>query len=190
MNSIVTGKDMHSLYLHLLDTHVPRGGSHVSSSWHWLQGLPSRIYPSSHTKVTLCPYWNTLLISRSFWIPFINGGRLHFTSGIRKIRRKLIFYWELLVISAISNTKICDPKPTFPSAKISQELLTTPTSYDLKLSDFNFLGKVVEYGMKYNPLSIMDNSATGKLWKDWELGYPCASPGSNGSYHKETGISH
>lgn len=93
----MTGEDLHSLYLllHLPDAlvHVARGGSHVLSAWHWLRGLPSRVYPSLHSKVTLSLYRNSWLLSDSFQIPFVNSGRLHFTSEIRKIRRELIFCW-------------------------------------------------------------------------------------------------
>lgn len=113
------------LYLPDVLVHVARGGSHVLLAWHWLWGLPSRVYPSLHSKVTLSLYRNSWLMSNFFQIPLVNSGRLHFTSEIRKIRRKLIN----LVITTIIERPMTH-KPIFPSAKMghvySQEKLITP----------------------------------------------------------------
>ena len=130
----MAGKDLHSLHLHLREVHMARGGSHRSSSWHWLQGLPSRVYPSSHSKVTLSPEWYTFLIFSSFWIPFIICGRLQFTSEIRKIKKEIDTL--LLIVSwnfAFSKDESCLP---------SKIIDTSPTtSYYLKFSDFPFYVK-------------------------------------------------
>lgn len=71
-------------HLHLRYLQIARGGFHWWSSWHWLWGLPSKVYPSSHSKVTVAPYRYIFPSWSPFWIPFVSSGKLQFTSAIKK----------------------------------------------------------------------------------------------------------
>lgn len=117
----MTGEDLHSflLLLHLPDVlvHVARGGSHVLSAWHWLRGLPSRVYPSLHSKVTLSRNRNSCLMSNSFQIPFVNFGRLHFTSEIRKLEGNWYFIENFSCNYHNGKTYDSPPPNLFPFSK-------------------------------------------------------------------------